>query len=40
MFTCPVWMPVIIILSLKFVGGMFVRFILSTVYRKDFEKNE
>ncbi len=40
MFTCPVWMPVIIILALKFVGGMFVRFILSTVYRKDFEKNE
>lgn len=36
MFTCPVWMPVIIILALKFVGGMLVRFILNTVYRKDF----
>lgn len=37
LFTCPVWMPVIIILALKFVGGMFVRFMLSTLYRKDFE---
>ncbi|MBQ8828566.1 MAG: hypothetical protein IJ022_00455 [Burkholderiaceae bacterium] len=35
-FLCPVWVPVIIILSLKFVGGAFIRFILSTLYRKDF----
>ena len=37
MFTCAVWVPVIIILSLKFVGGALIRFVLSTVYKKDFE---
>lgn len=37
LFVCPVWVPVIIILALKFVGGMLARFVLSTVYKKDFE---
>ena len=37
MFTCAVWVPVIIILSLKFVGGALIRFALSTAYKKDFE---
>ena len=36
-FLVPVWLPLIIMFCLKFVGGAFTRFILSTVYRKDFE---
>ena len=36
MFTCPVWVPMLIILVLKFVGGFFVRTLLNTVYKKDF----
>lgn len=36
MFTCPVWIPVIIILSLKFCGGALIRTVLNTVYKKDF----
>lgn len=37
LFVCPVWIPMLIIFVLKFVGGMFTRFVLSTVYKKDFE---
>lgn len=35
-FLVPVWVPIVIILCNKFIGGIFVRFVLSTVYRKDF----
>ena len=37
LFVCPVWIPMLIIFVLKFVGGIFTRFVLSTVYKKDFE---
>lgn len=40
MFLCPVWVPVLVIFTLKFVGGALVRFILSTVYKKDFENEQ
>lgn len=40
MFTCAVWIPMVIILCLKFVGGMFIRSLLHTVYRKDFENEQ
>lgn len=33
----PVIIPLIIMFVLKFVGGMFVRFVLSTVYKEDFK---
>jgi nucleoside recognition membrane protein YjiH len=36
-FTCPVWVPVVIILVMKFVGGALFRLVLNTVYKKDFE---
>ncbi|MCF0252855.1 MAG: hypothetical protein HUK26_00790 [Duodenibacillus sp.] len=36
-FLVPVWCPVLINFCMKFVGGAFVRTVLSTVYRKDFE---
>ncbi len=36
-FTCPVWVPMLIILALKFVGAALVRIVLSTLYKKDFE---
>ena len=39
MFLCPVWIPVIIIICLKFVGGALIRTVLSTVYKKDFEND-
>lgn len=39
MFTCPVWVPVIIILCLKFLGGILVRTMLNTLYKKDFEND-
>lgn len=35
-YTTAVWVPLVVMLCLKFVGGMFIRTILSTVYRKDF----
>lgn len=35
-FICPVWVPMVIILCLKFAGGALIRFIMSTVYKKDF----
>ena len=39
LFTVKVWIPMALILVLKFVGGALVRTILSTVYRKDFEND-
>ena len=36
-FLCPVWLPVIVILVLKFAGGALIRFVLNTLYKKDFE---
>ena len=39
LFTVKVWIPMALILILKFVGGALVRTILSTVYRKDFEND-
>lgn len=36
-FLCPIWAPVIVILCFKFVAGMNMRFILNTIYKKDFE---
>lgn len=35
-FLVPVWLPLIIMFSLKFVGGALVRIMLNTVYKKDF----
>ncbi len=40
MFTCAVWIPMVIILCLKFVGGMLIRSLLHTVYKKDFENEQ
>ena len=37
LFLCPVWLPVIVILVLKFVGGALIRLVLNTLYKKDFE---
>ena len=39
LFTVKVWIPMALILVLKFVGGALIRTILSTVYRKDFEND-
>lgn len=36
-FLIPVWIPLVIMFCLKFVGGSLTRFVMSTVYRKDFE---
>lgn len=36
-FLVPVWQPLVVMLVLKFVGGAFIRLVLSTVYKKDFE---
>ena len=36
-FLCPVWLPVIVILVLKFVGGALIRLVLNSLYKKDFE---
>ena len=38
-FLVPVWIPLAIMFCLKFVGGVLIRFILSTFYKEDF-KNE
>ena len=35
-FLVPIWVPMVVFLVLKFVGAMLVRFVLSTVYKKDF----
>lgn len=33
----PVWVPLLLCLIMKFWGGVFVRIVLSTVYKKDFQ---
>lgn len=35
-FLLPVWLPLAIMFVLKFVGGALTRFVLTTVYKKDF----
>ena len=35
----PIIVPLFLMFIMKFVGGMFVRFVLNTVYKEDF-KNE
>ena len=40
MFTCAVWIPMVIILCLKFAGGMLIRTLMHTVYKKDFENEQ
>ena len=35
-FLIPVWLPLLLMLCLKFVGGFLVRCVLNTLYRKDF----
>lgn len=37
-FLVPVWIPLVVMFCLKFVGGVFVRFCLKTFYKKDFQK--
>ena len=32
----PIWIPLVVMLCLKFLGGFLVRLVLNTVYRKDF----
>lgn len=39
LFLCPVWLPLIVILVLKFAGGALIRTVLNTVYKKDFEND-
>lgn len=36
---CPIIIPLVIMIVLKFVGAFFVRLVLNTVYRKDFEND-
>ena len=36
---CPLIVPLILMIVLKFVGGFLVRCVLNTVYRKDFEND-
>ncbi len=36
-FLVAVWKPLAVMFCLKFVGGMLIRFVMNTVYRKDFE---
>ena len=33
----PIILPLLLMFALKFVGGMFVRFVLNTVYKEDFK---
>jgi nucleoside recognition membrane protein YjiH len=35
--TAPIVIPLVLMFVLKFAGAMFVRFVLSTVYKEDFE---
>ena len=35
-FLVPIWIPLVVMLVLKFFGGFLVRLVLNTVYRKDF----
>ena len=36
---CPIIVPVIIIMVMKFVGAMICRFVLDTVYKGDFKND-
>ncbi|MHC1714525.1 MAG: nucleoside recognition domain-containing protein [Acidaminococcaceae bacterium] len=36
----PIILPLLLMFALKFVGGMFVRFVLSTVYKEDFKDEQ
>lgn len=36
-FLVPVWIPLVVMFCLKFVGGVFVRICLTTFYKKDFQ---
>ena len=36
-FLVPVWIPLVVMFCLKFVGGVFVRVCLTTFYKKDFQ---
>ncbi len=36
LFLVPIWIPIVVMLCLKFLGGFLVRMMLNTVYRKDF----
>lgn len=40
MFLCPVWVPFVIILVLKFFGGFLIRIVLNTVYKQDFKDEQ
>lgn len=34
--TVPIVLPLVLMIIMKFIGGMFTRFVLNTVYKKDF----
>ena len=36
----PIILPLLLMFALKFVGGMFVRFVLNTVYKEDFKDEQ
>lgn len=36
-FLVPVWLPLVIMFCLKFVGGALIRLVMNTVYKKDFQ---
>ena len=38
--TVPVILPLVLMFVLKFVGAIFVRFVLSTVYKEDFRNEQ
>jgi len=38
--TVPVILPLLLMVVLKFVGAVFVRFVLSTVYKEDFSNEQ
>jgi nucleoside recognition membrane protein YjiH len=38
--TAPVIIPLLLMFALKFVGAVFVRFVLSTVYKGDFQNEQ
>ena len=38
--TVPVILPLLLMFVLKFVGAIFVRFVLSTVYKEDFRNEQ
>ncbi len=36
----PIILPLLLMFALKFAGGMFVRFVLNTVYKEDFKDEQ